>query len=63
MIIGLFWAPIGIAAAIGLVALMIGAVLTIRRAGDGPRELVPAAWVGLIAALAAVFGVIGALAG
>lgn len=42
---------------------MVGAVLAIRRVGDGPKDLVPATWVGLIAALAAVFGVIGAVAG
>lgn len=58
LIIGLFWAPLGIAAAVGLVALMIGAVLAHRRAGDGGRETFPAAWVGLLSVATAVITVL-----
>ncbi|RKN41179.1 DoxX family protein [Streptomyces hoynatensis] len=59
LIVGLFWKPLGIAAAVGLVALMVGAVLAHRRAGDGGRETFPAAWVGLLSAATAVITVLG----
>lgn len=54
---GHFWAPIGIAAAVGLVALLVGAVLSIRRAGDGPRDMVPALWFGVLAGVIAIHGI------
>lgn len=39
---GLWWRPIGIAAAIGLLLLLIGAVLAHRRVGDPIKETVKA---------------------
>lgn len=50
--LGLAWAPIGVAAAIGLVAMMVGAVVCHLRAGDRPIDAAPAIVVG--AALVAV---------
>jgi hypothetical protein len=41
-LVGLLWAPIGIAAAIGLVLLSIGAVVFHLRASDRVAEMVPA---------------------
>lgn len=46
VLVGLAWAPIGIAAATGLVAMMVGAVVCHLRAGDRPTEVVPAVVVG-----------------
>ncbi|MEG9227368.1 DoxX family protein [Aeromicrobium sp. Sec7.5] len=43
---GLAWAPIGIAAALGLLAMMVGAVVCHVRAGDRLVEAVPAIVVG-----------------
>ncbi|MBO0869387.1 MAG: DoxX family protein [Micromonosporaceae bacterium] len=44
LLIGLAWAPLGIAAAAGLVLLMAGAAVAHRRAGDPiPRIAAPAA--------------------
>jgi uncharacterized membrane protein len=37
-IVGIFWRPAGVVAAIGMTVLLIGAVIFHRRAGDGPRE-------------------------
>lgn len=42
LLLGLFWAPLGIAAAAGLVLLMPGAVIAHLRAGDGPAAWAPA---------------------
>ena len=39
---GLYWLPIGVAAASGMVVLLIGAVSVHRRAGDGLQEPAPA---------------------
>jgi hypothetical protein len=39
---GLLWRPIGLVAGIGLAVLLLGAILTHVRSGDGRRELVPA---------------------
>lgn len=58
LIVGLFRPPLGAAAAIGLVALLTGAVLSLRRVGDGLRQAVPAIWVGLLSALTAVFTIV-----
>ncbi|MEC3982237.1 DoxX family protein [Amycolatopsis sp. H20-H5] len=57
LVAGLFWRPLGIAAAVGLVALLVGATISHRRAGDGPKEVFPSVWVGLVAAATAVVGV------
>ena len=42
VVAGLFWVPIGIAAASGMVVLLVGALTTHRRSGDGPHEGAPA---------------------
>lgn len=42
LLAGLAWTPLGVAAAAGLVAMMIGAVVCHLRAGDHAREVVPA---------------------
>ena len=39
---GLWWHPLGIAAATGMVVLLIGAVTTHRRALDSAKEMAPA---------------------
>ncbi len=44
--LGLAWSPIGIAAAVGLVAMMGGAVVSHLRAGDRPVDAAPAFVVG-----------------
>jgi hypothetical protein len=50
---GLLWAPIGIAAAIGLVLLSVGAVAFHLRASDGAAETAPAV-IGIALAVAVV---------
>ena len=45
------WAPIGIAAAIGLALLSIGAIAFHLRASDGAKDMAPAA-IGLALAVA-----------
>jgi hypothetical protein len=50
-LVGLIWAPIGIAAAIGLALLSIGALAFHRRASDGTKVMA-AAVVGLVLAVA-----------
>lgn len=39
---GLWWHPIGIAAAAGMIALLAGALVAHRRAGDSGREMTTA---------------------
>jgi uncharacterized membrane protein YhaH (DUF805 family) len=39
---GLWWHPLGLAAAAGLAVLLVGAVITHRRAKDGGKEMAPA---------------------
>lgn len=39
---GLRWHPLGVAAAAGMVVLLIGAVMTHRRALDSAKEMAPA---------------------
>ena len=43
---GLWWHLLGVAAAAGMVFLLIGALLTHKRAGDGAKEAA-AAWIAL----------------
>src|SRR5262245_51825995 len=38
LIIGIFWPPLGIAAGIGLFLLVVGAVITHVRVGDGAKQ-------------------------
>lgn len=42
VLIGLFWRPAGLVAAAGMTLLLIGAVVTHRRARDNVREALPA---------------------
>jgi uncharacterized membrane protein YphA (DoxX/SURF4 family) len=42
VLIGLFWRPAGLLAAAGMVVLLLGAVITHRRAHDSVREALPA---------------------
>ncbi len=39
---GLWWHPLGIAAAAGMLLLLTGALITHRRTGDSGKEMVPA---------------------
>jgi uncharacterized membrane protein YphA (DoxX/SURF4 family) len=39
---GLWWHPLGIAAAAGMILLLAGALITHRRAGDSGKEMAPA---------------------
>ena len=52
VLIGLLWSPIGIAAAIGLILLSLGAVAFHLRASDRIAEMVPAV-IGVALAVAA----------
>jgi hypothetical protein len=52
VLIGLLWAPMGIAAAIGLALLSVGAVAFHLRASDGAKDMAPAV-IGLALAAAA----------
>jgi DoxX-like family len=42
VLIGLWWHPLGTAAAAGMLLLLTGALLTHRRAGDAAKEAAPA---------------------
>jgi uncharacterized membrane protein YphA (DoxX/SURF4 family) len=42
VLIGLWWHPLGAAAAAGMVLLLLGAVITHRRAADSGKETAPA---------------------
>ena len=42
ILIGLRWHALGVAAATGMVLLLLGAVITHRRAADGGKEMAPA---------------------
>ena len=42
ILIGLWWHPLGLAAAAGMALLLIGAAITHRRAGDSAKEMAPA---------------------
>ena len=54
VLVGFALTVLGAAAAIGLTLLMIAAVTTHRRAGDGLGEMAPAGFLGVISAVAAV---------
>jgi DoxX-like family len=56
---GLWWHPIGVAAAAGMAVLLLGALVTHRRAGDSGKDAAPAV---VILALAVAYLVL-ALAG
>jgi uncharacterized membrane protein YphA (DoxX/SURF4 family) len=42
ILIGLWWHPLGLAAAAGMALLLLGAMITHRRAADGGKEMAPA---------------------
>ena len=42
VVIGLWWHPLGVAAAAGMALLLADAVITHRRAADGAKEIAPA---------------------
>jgi hypothetical protein len=42
VVIGLWWHPLGVAAAARMALLLAGAVITHRRAADGGKEMAPA---------------------
>lgn len=42
VMVGLWWHPLGVAAAVGMAVLLTGAVITHRRAKDGGKEMAPA---------------------
>jgi len=42
ILIGLWWHPLGVAAAAGMALLLLGAVITHRRAADSGKETAPA---------------------
>jgi hypothetical protein len=54
VLVGLLWAPIGIAAAIGLALLSIGAIAFHLRASDGAKDMAPAVIAVALAATTAV---------
>jgi uncharacterized membrane protein YhaH (DUF805 family) len=56
---GLWWHPIGVAAAAGMAALLIGALVAHRRAGDSGKEAAPA----LLTLVIAIAYLVIALAG
>jgi uncharacterized membrane protein YphA (DoxX/SURF4 family) len=58
LVVGMWWSPLAIAAAAGLVLLMVGAVVAHSRAGDSPAAGLPAL---LCAGLAMASGVLGVM--
>jgi uncharacterized membrane protein YphA (DoxX/SURF4 family) len=42
ILIGLWWHPLGLAAATGMALLLLGALITHRHAGDSAKEAAPA---------------------
>ena len=42
VLIGLWWHPLGLAAAAGMASLLLGAVITHRKAADSAKEAAPA---------------------
>lgn len=51
LIIGLWWRPLGIVAAAGLVVIAVGATIVHRRVGDPPKDSTPALVLGFLALL------------
>lgn len=52
LVVGIWWSPLGAAAAGGLVLLMIGAIAMHARAGEPRKTMLPALVVGILAATA-----------
>lgn len=58
LVVGLVWMPLGLAAAVGLVALLAGAVVSHARVGDPVTAMVPALVAAAVTtALAVVTGI------
>src|SRR6201987_5874286 len=51
ILIGLWWHPLGGAAAAGMAVLLVGAIITHRKAADSVKDMAPAV-VGLVLTLA-----------
>jgi uncharacterized membrane protein YphA (DoxX/SURF4 family) len=51
ILIGLWWHPLGLAAAAGMALLLVGATITHRKAADNLKEAAPA-WMALLLTLA-----------
>jgi uncharacterized membrane protein YphA (DoxX/SURF4 family) len=51
ILIGLWWHPLGVAAAAGMAALLVGAIITHRKAADSVKDMAPAVG-GLVLTLA-----------
>ena len=51
ILIGLWWHPLGVAAAAGMAVLLLGAIITHRKAADRAKDMVPAL-AGLVLTLA-----------
>jgi uncharacterized membrane protein YphA (DoxX/SURF4 family) len=51
ILIGLWWHPLGVAAAAGMAVLLVGAIITHRKAADSVKDMAPAV-VGLVLTLA-----------
>ena len=51
ILIDLWWHPLGVAAAAGMAVLLLGAIVTHRKAADSVKDMVPAL-VGLVLTLA-----------
>ena len=49
LVLGLWWRPLGLAAAAGMAALLAGAVLTHRRAKDSGKDMAPALFALVVA--------------
>ena len=42
IVIGLWWHPLGVAAAAGMAVLLVGAIVTHRKAADSVKDMAPA---------------------
>ena len=51
VLIGLWWHPLGLAAAAGMALLLLGAIIAHRKAADSAKEMAPA-WLALLLTLA-----------
>jgi DoxX-like family len=60
LVVGLFVAPLGVAAAAGSVLLMVGAVISHLRVGDGPDHYLLPAVLAVLAAVVVVLRILTA---
>jgi hypothetical protein len=59
LVAGLAWVPVAVAACGGLVALLVGAVIVLRRAGDPLVRALPAVGLGVASGVTGVLLVLG----